>query len=267
MLGKLFKYEFRSLGRTLLPVYGAVLVMSIVSALFQKISPMSALSTLAPVKIASAISMVLYSCLIFTSLAMSLVFAVSRYKKNIHETEGYLTNTLPVSTHSLISTKLVTAMVYQILGVVAAALSGLIFAVVVSGIKNLDLADLFRFIGKVFAKYGADSVLYTVEAILLALVTCAAVNLMFYAAISVGYSFNGKKTTYSVLVFIGFYIVEQIISTNAVRIITRFFEPDFSTGVGAMHPYLILAIFLDAVFCVVYFALSDYFVSHRLNLQ
>ena len=96
MLGKLIKYELRASGRLLLPIYGAVVIMGLISSIFIKLRPDFSFGNRF-LTVAAVLSMILFFVLIVAAIIASYIFAIYRYKKNLLDSEGYLMNTLPVS--------------------------------------------------------------------------------------------------------------------------------------------------------------------------
>ena len=67
-----------------------------------------------------------YVAIIGVSLGITIYFAV-RYYKNMFTDEGYLTNTLPVSSHQLLLSKVITMFSWNIISILAVAASVVIF--------------------------------------------------------------------------------------------------------------------------------------------
>ncbi len=67
-----------------------------------------------------------YVAIIGVSLGITIYFAV-RYYKNMFTDEGYLTNTLPVSSHQLLLSKVITMFSWDIISILAIAASVAIF--------------------------------------------------------------------------------------------------------------------------------------------
>jgi len=155
MLGKLTKYEFKSMGRILLPLFAAVIIMSIISPLSLKLTASVGQSDFNVVRFIAYLTLVLYIMLIAAMFAMSVIVSVLRFKKSLLDNEGYLMNVLPVNAWQNISSKLFTAAVYQVLSVVVALISIIIAFSVSYGFAALELDDVFRGFAQVTAYLGA----------------------------------------------------------------------------------------------------------------
>ena len=135
MLGKLFKYEFRAVARTLVPLYLATLVLALVNGFATRFdnSFFTGLMIFALTAFGIAIFVV------------TIVLIIQRFWNNLLKDEGYLMFTLPVSPYELIASKLLSALIWIILGAVVGVASMLVWFIPL----NLDaLAELFRNFGQ-----------------------------------------------------------------------------------------------------------------------
>lgn len=148
MLGKLIKYELRASGRLLLPIYGAVVIMGLISSIFIKLRPDFSFGNRF-LTVAAVLSMILFFVLIVAAIIASYIFAIYRYKKNLLDSEGYLMNTLPVSVRQNISAKLIPAVLYQLLSIIVAFIAGLLFFIIGS---NATATDLFGAVNRFFTE-------------------------------------------------------------------------------------------------------------------
>ena len=110
MLGKLLKYDFRSIGRILFPVYGAMLVAAILLGL-------SSRNTNVSLTIA-----IIYSVLLIAAMVMTVVLVIHRFCQNLLGSQGYLMFTIPVSTGTHIFAKVLTALIWGLIGVLVVVL-------------------------------------------------------------------------------------------------------------------------------------------------
>ena len=270
MLGKLIKYEFRASGRLLLPIYGAVIIMGLICALFVKIQPDFSFDSKL-LMVASIVSMILFFVLIVAAIIASYIFAIYRYKKNLLDSEGYLMNTLPVSVWQNISGKLIPAIIYQLLSVIVAFIAGILFFIIGS---NVTVANLFEAAERFFEELAKVSSMHlwlaVTEFSILILISLATSNLMVYAALSVGHSFTTHKILSSVCVYVIFYIASQFINTFLLIAAGTVFNSvmtNFNLTDSLPHMLIIGLILLETAYGVIYFFISNYFMKNRLNLQ
>lgn len=270
MLRKLVKYELWASGRLLLPIYGAVIIMGLISSVFLKFSPDLSYDSRFLI-IAAALSMVLFFVLIAAAIIASYIFAIYRYKKNLLGSEGYLMNTLPVSVWQNISAKLIPAVIYQLLSIIAVFIAAFLLFTIGS---NTTVSELFGTVSSFFEELIMASNIHLwlllAEITILLLISFAVSNLMFYAAMSVGHSFTNHKVLSSVGVYVAFYIASQFISTFLL-IAAGILSDSFLRGANFTDamPHMIMGgvILLEAAYGAVYFFISGYFMKNKLNLQ
>ena len=129
MLGKLLKYDFRSMFRVFLPLWGALLAISFINRLTLNSNSMG---------IPGLVLFIAYIGIIFAVMAVTLVLVVQRFYNGLLKSEGYLMFTLPVKPWQLIASKGIAAMVVTVLSVFMAGLSVLIIAQQSVNIPPLD---------------------------------------------------------------------------------------------------------------------------------
>ena len=103
MLGKLIKHEFRATGRIMLPLLGALLVLSPIAGLIMRALDRGQLKNL--FRFLGGAVVGLFFMAVAAVFVISLALMVRRFYSNLLQDEGYLMFTLPVSTHSLIWSK------------------------------------------------------------------------------------------------------------------------------------------------------------------
>ena len=127
------------MGRILLPLFGITIFMSMLSGLGLKY--WDSLNTISFMGTLIVLIGVLFAIIIFATLAGPFVVSIYRFKKNLFDSEGYLMNTLPVTSEQNIAAKLTVSIIYEILAFIAAAISGMIFSFVMS---YIDAGSIIR---------------------------------------------------------------------------------------------------------------------------
>jgi len=116
MLGKLLKYEFKATARTLLPLYAALLIISVISNLLLH----------SDFQIASVISITVFGALLMAVFIVTLILMIQRFYRNLLSDEGYLMFTLPVKTNRLIFSKMIVTFVWFLIAGIVGGISGLL---------------------------------------------------------------------------------------------------------------------------------------------
>lgn len=271
MLKKLFRYEFKAMGRLLLPLYGATVLMGIISAVVYSFSPgvSNGSITIDGSGVVGAtifmIVMVMHVMLTLSAIIFSYVFAIYRFKKNLLDCEGYLMNTLPVTTEQNILAKLLVSSIMELLAIITVMLSWFLFALSSSiSIKDV-IASISAAMSFWFANVTVSDILIFIEVIILILVAFIQSNLMFYAAMSVGYSSNGRKTLKSIGMYVAFYMASQVVGTIILNVISISVGDIESNAAG--HMILLTSLIFSSAFSVGYWFLTNYFMKNKLNLQ
>jgi hypothetical protein len=258
MLGKLLKYEFKATGRVFLPLFGALLIVSIVSRLFMS------LRFQAPTIIGIVVSVILMVGIFI----ITLIITLQRFYRNLLTTEGYLMFTLPVKTDSLIWSKLITASVWNILSLVVVTA-----AIAIMAITKFNLADAFRCLSGLLNSVGIGGgtlAAFIAEFVVLVLTALFSGILTFYACMSVSLLFNKHRVLISFAAYLVFSTIGQILSSVAAVIVTKtrlpevFMNWDLFTQI---HVGAISMIVLNLAVGVIFYFLSRYMLKNKLNLE
>ena len=206
MLGKLLKHEFRATGRIMLPMMGALTMLSLLANLSIR-GLAGNMSDLPGLRMLFVLILIFYGISIVAVCVMAMVIMVTRFYRNLLKDEGYLMFTLPVNVHELIWSKLIVSLVWflatglLILAVMAFNafnLSGtnlqLIFSEFPTWAEIRQELDALGIHGELFGLFG-----WAGAASLLGIVVNC---LHFYGAMSLGHMFTKNKVLLSVVFFI-----------------------------------------------------------------
>lgn len=266
MLGKLLKYEIQATARTFLPLYGLILLLAVVNRAFLPLSSDY-------FDIPRMITMTVYVVLIVGLVVMTLVVTIQRFYRNLLGDEGYLSFTLPVKTHSHIDSKMIVTLMWSVLSLLVAGASVFIIA------ANAEtLTSFSRFcaeIAELYSRYGLHAHLIVFEFFILCIVGFSGSVLEIYAAITVGNLAGRHKMLAGFGAYIGFGVVEQILTSVLVNAfgetIASYFRA-FHYSVDYYPPEPVeLALFgifvYTAVFFVAFYFLTNWMLSRKLNLE
>ena len=279
MLGKLIKHEFRATGRLMAPLFGAMLLL----AVFVRTSDL----VLRHVEAASLFFNILNTLLIiafvltlFGVTVFSTVLMVKRFHQNFLTDEGYLMFTLPVSVHSLLWAKLITAALFFIFTFLAEAL-----AVAIVVWQGGTARDLFESIVGLFRElnsfYMANGIALALEILALLLVSLLVTCLLFYAPMSIGYSFANHKGLLSVVFY---FVIQAVLQVFGVAVLSGLThdtalsrwlsgpwltnaESGVRTVVQAAHGTMLLALLTELFLGAVLYFLTYCMLRRHRNLQ
>ena len=227
MFWNLVRYEFKNVNKWYLALYGAVLAISVligafISSLSQSYNPNN------------AAYFIFFLVLVFGGLSVTLWIAtifliIRRFKGSVYDRQGYLTLTLPVSEHQIITAKLLGGLVWSILGYIVFILSILII-IFLTPIEKDWLYALSLFVGSI------------------------AWILSIYLSISIGQLFNEYRTAMGILAYIVIAIVIGYV-TFFLRV-----DNDYNVMVGTE---ILRDLFLSAI----YYLGTYYILKNKVNLQ
>ena len=271
MVRKLIKHEFSAIGRSMFPMAVILLAMSVFTRIIQIFEVQSRTYNII---LGSAIVMLVIAMIV--SLVMSVVISIKRFYTNMFTGEGYLTITLPVTATEHILTKLLVAFVSVVATVFAIIIAGSISTlgeVLVEIFKAIDyLADAY------FDFLGGHGVAYIFEVLIAATVVIASQFLLYYACISVGQMAHKNRVLAAFGAYFGYYVITQIFGTILVIFVSL--QPQWLidlmqsiTDFAANHPYAFIHYFIwcitlfYGVLSVVFFFISRYIITNKLNLE
>ncbi|MGT2947778.1 hypothetical protein [Streptococcus devriesei] len=267
MFGKLLKYEFKSVGAWFFGLYGLAVFISLgLGVWFSrniKLQKETSFNSNTQDILLFALSSALVAVFIAIFIA-TLLIIIRRFYNNIFGREGYLTLTLPVSTHKTILAKLLTGFIWNVC-------SGMIFMISVfllafPALKQLQptyLADVMN-----AAKDALLSPKFGLFVLLLIVGIFTSI-LEIYFAISLGQLFQD----YRGLLAFAFYFVINL---------TRSFLDYLATGAGTGlinavisgnnsnfedYYHLTLNIIVTVIYGLIFYFGTHYIIKNKLNIQ
>lgn len=270
MLSKLIKHEFRATSRIMWPVFFGMLALTVLMRVSLPLTNHDSW-------VLQLIAVLLVMGYGFGLLALAfapLVLSACRWRDHVLKDEGYLTLTLPVSVHELLASKLIVAAVWY----AAAFLVGILSLMLgVAGWSDLQyvpefFGNFFMMFFKMDAALRGHTMLILLELLGNFVFLVSAASLVVYAAYSIGYSFNKRKTLWTVILVFVFY---QIAQFTAIYMIGLFVNanPGFWNALDAYNApkglelLLLWGIFGELLFCAAGYAVTWYFTTKKLNLE
>ena len=243
MFWNLVRYEFKNVNKWFLALYAAVLSLSVIIG----IQGSSLSSTYYQDK---GVVMLVFLSLVFGGLVITLsistlILIIQRFKGSVYDRRGYLTLTLPVSEHQILSAKLLGAFVWSLASTVVFLFS---LYIIISMIE--PDAFLSSFAEYMLKNYTDDFWLALISYIFNTL----AGILCIYLSISIGQLFNEYRTALAVVAYIAIQIVLGFITLN-LRI-------DFD-----YNWVLSFEIFKDIILSVGFYLGTYYILKNKVNLQ
>ena len=243
MFWNLVRYEFKNVNKWFLALYAAVLSLSVIIG----IQGSSLSSTYYQDK---GVVMLVFLSLVFGGLVITLsistlILIIQRFKGSVYDRRGYLTLTLPVSEHQILSAKLLGAFVWSLTSTLVFLFSLYIIIVMVD-----PGAYLSTFAEYMLKNYQDNFWLALISYIFNTL----AGILCIYLSISIGQLFNEYRTALAVVAYIAIQVVLGFVTLN-LRI-------DFD-----YNWVLSFEIFKDLILSVGFYLGTYYILKNKVNLQ
>ena len=255
MFWNLVRYEFKNVNKWYLALYAAVLVLSVPLGMQGHYYNYISFKDSQPF-------LFIFLALVFggliITLGISTIFLIiKRFKGSVYDRQGYLTLTLPVSEHYIITAKLVGAFIWSILSSAVLVLSA--FLIVTITVPDwMSHYDWFPLVGAYLPQLslvGLSLLLNTISSIL-----------CIYLAISIGQLFNEYRTALAVVAYIGIKIVigfiEVFFNTSANFYVNSLagFNDNFYMGAST-------SIIEELIFIAIYYLGIYYILKNKVNLQ
>ncbi|CAI3621631.1 MULTISPECIES: ABC transporter permease [Clostridium] len=270
MLGKLLKYEFKATSRILLPLYGALLIFAFIVKIFIG-TKLDGVNMDFLGGIPAVVSIFTYGATMAAVFIVTIFIIIQRFYKNLLGDEGYLMNTLPVSTTSNISSKLISAIIWSLVSIFVAILS-----IIIMMYNREAFGNFFSIIPEAFSKayseFGGLLILVGIEFLVAGLLQLALNITLIYTSISIGHLLPKMKILGSFGAFIVLNIIMNTIFSSIMLLIPNSFSEYmslvFQSNMTALvHLIGLGAAFINALWFTIFFLITRYILKNKLNLE
>lgn len=255
MFWNLVRYEFKNVNKWYLALYAAMLVLSALIGIqtqgFKNLPYQESQAT-----------MLLFLATVFGGLMLTLGIStlfliIKRFKGSVYDRQGYLTLTLAVSEHYIITAKLVGAFIWSIVSTAVLVISAFI-VLTLTAPDWFATSDLIPFIETHLPQLslmGVSFLLNTISGIL-----------CIYLAISIGQLFNEYRTALSIVAYIGIQIVVGFIELF-YRSNPGFYFPSTTGGADQFQMGIIMTILEEVILIAIYYLGTYHILKNKVNLQ
>lgn len=292
MLRKLCKYEFRSIFRTLIPIYIVVIAVSIITSIsiamnvdyadvkYVDNSVQWAIEMNLPYKLQHIFTFVMslaYFAVMVALFVLTVVIILQRFYKGLLCDEGYLMFTLPVKPWQLITSKGITAFVMTILSGIVSCIS--IFIMMLGSLPYplKFLAELFslqnwvRIFGQLNETVPMWGV-YVLEFIILVIISSLASLYQIYASMAIGHLAKKNRILMSVVAYVAISMILSFVGGifgvfSALTIQSSQNYLSINAGEAFLHALLIFSVITSIIEFVVFFVITERILSKKLNLE
>lgn len=277
MLGKLIKYDLKSMSRAFVPMWLIAPVVALMlsfsirgTVAWANTSRLGSLFVLGNGLLLAIMGILFFGALVGL-FVMTIVFVIQRFWNGLLKEEGYLMFTLPVKTWELVVSKALTATLVSGISIIMGIFSGVILAVFSTEEVIRSLSMAWKYVFSEIIDLGPTFWLNVLLFILLLILGTAQSIYHAYAAMSIGHLFQTHKVIGSCVSYIGISIIVSIIG-NIVNAVISTAIPDinyWSYDLMEMMStayllYMILATFVELV---AYHVITERILSKKLNLE
>jgi hypothetical protein len=290
MFRKLCKYEFKSIVRTLAPIYLAVIAVSIIN-MFMGVGSLTngyydtLLSSInfgkSLLSLIQMVSILAYFGVLVALSVLTLIVIIQRFYKGLLCDEGYLMFTLPVKPWMLIAAKGTTAFVMSLASGLTAAISIMLLVLGAVGptefIHAITSPQVWEVINRSLSQVPSWPLL-VFEIIILSIISGLSQLYHLYFAMALGHLANKHRIMMSVVAFI---VTSMIISFFSGFVMIMIGNAPFIDSIGSMVDsmsnaqgvaFIMNMTFLASIFCsiielAIFFFGTERILSTRLNLE
>lgn len=276
MLSKVMKYEWKATCKILLILHGALAAYGIFSAVTLS-SFMDMMSTNW-----TSLLFTLYVLMVLAAGLFTILVPAIRYFRSMYHEEGYLTHSVPVSSYTLVTGRLLVALIWYVIDVMIISLTTYIILVGVLH-EPKYLTDAFGWIGKMLVEFSeAAEVPFGVFVVFMSiLISASFIFTLFtvYLSIALGSLVKQHRVAMSIAFYFALHMAYNVLSTIYGIIFMQFegsmyrYRPSlFSTSESGQfskfffHMLIGYTIFFVAA-SVVYYFLIVKIDEKKLNLQ
>ena len=253
MLGKLFKYDFKWINKTMYVYYAILFILSIAVKVVESMK-----QDLLLLVIDKIVSAMFIGCVV--SIIITCIMRIwTRFINSAYKDESYLTHTLPVTKNQIFNAKMISS----VLSIIMSALV-IVFCIAIVYL-NKDTIEMLKAMYKsLIDVYGSIFALcFVIGLVLLILLEIIYLMMAGIFGIVTGYRFNNYKAIKSIIIAIVSYGVLNVISFIILGIMSKF--ADFKI-VADSFPSMNTMKIMGFTFIIVYlvYNLAYYFISKKI---
>ena len=280
MLGKLIKYEWKSLSRQFLVMLAILAGTTLVSSLiivsinfeFDDVNENYSLFML----IGSVL--IYYLGLIVCSIGTSLIVAI-RFYKSCYTDAAYLTHTLPVSARQLVGAKTIASCLIQFLSSITVFLSIIVyFAVIIAAVLGSDTKSYtgtmsFAMLSTEFQQsLGVTLTQYCVFLIGYSLIGCITGCCILLGCVSLGQLYTKHRILGAILAYFIVTMIMQVITYLAMlpaygKLFAASAAGDTLPLMSFMMPAFIAILITTIILAIAMYFINIHMMTKKLNLE
>lgn len=266
MLVKLLKHDLRATARVYVPVILGFIGMCIIN----KISFETGINNDFDNNIIQVFAIVFMSFYVLCAIALAFaaqIFIAMDFYKTMTGNQGYLTHTIPVKTSTVINSKLIISIFWQLVTTLLIALSVcLLFVGHFDYYAFHESFSEFKYLMEEYAKMPIS--LFIFEVIAAFVIGFFYSPLMYYASIAIGHLFQKHRLGASILTYFVIYFVIQTISS----VVGGAFGIFMVSGENmenfwiSYNKLMIVTLLFSVLTSIAFYIATNYIFKKKLNL-
>lgn len=259
MLSKLLKHEFRATARLFMPLFVGLLVCSLFVRVLSSFNFDNQI-----ISLVFGLFMFIFVVIIMAVGLSGQVISIYRLYKSVFTDEGYLTNTLPVKTSTILNSKLIIGVFWTFVSYISLLFAAFIilFNNTNLDIMNYQVTDILKSLFGYISNYPV-----CIALIVIILIVSSVFNiLIFYASFALGNMFNTKRVLISLVFYFVFSNILSIVLLAVLMIMENFVTFNTISENYLVMVFSMISVIL-AVLSVGLYALTHHTMAKKLNLQ
>lgn len=261
MLGKLMKYDLKSMFKVFVPLWLALLAVSVINRFTTNFSGRGGMISTLP----TVIFMILYVGLIIAVMVVAIALIIMRFYHGLLKDEGYLMFTLPVKPWQLVTSKCLTATIVSILSLIAGILSVLFIAA-----DQELIPSIIKGFRDLLPHLTGDMILTCILVMLLVIASVIVSVTHIYASLAIGHLAHSHRIGWAVVAYIGINMLFSALGIMFGSVADHYhwqFEFNIQNGVAAVNLILLGLLILCMIQIVIFFVVTERILSKKLNLE
>lgn len=278
MLGKLFKYEMKSMLRQFVPMWLLAPFVATMLGLSMRGSSSSVIGNF--MSHSTSETLVVIMALVFAGVmvaltVMTILFIIQRFWNGLLKEEGYLMFTLPVETWELITAKGLAATLVTMVSILSAVVSFSLMILCMSHEILWALESALDSTVEVFFRdyYSALHWLTIVLWILIGILSITKSIYQVYAAMAIGHLSSRHRIAASCVAYVGINVVLSVVGSLFVGIFSQVLDGNWQYemqdmfGASGMLASLVIILAITIIQIVIFHVITEKILDTRLNLE
>lgn len=268
MLKKLFVHEWKDTWKLLTLLNILVMVLTVIGMITIQNDVWNKVDD-SPIYSVTLMGYIMFYILAIGALSMCVsVYFWFRFYKNLYTDQGYLMHTLPVTSHELILSKGLVALIWQFISMIVMMVSifSIIFSIAAS--EGETVATIFAAMFEELEMTGSAAYML-IACILTSVSGCVMSIMMGYTSVSIGQLFKKHRLGAAVGVYVGLYMAVQSVSsygTIPIAMTIEKIETEENMLMMMGHLFMVMFVVVATISVGMYFV-TNYIMKNKLNLE